>query len=343
MKERGCWRGDAKEGEEERRTGCLVGAFQQDFRRAEAPRAGAVGAARRPGVVFRVSRCGEDSGGGVELGAVVGAARAGGAVGALALGQAKVHQHPAPAADVVQEVRRLDVAVQDAVGVHGGQGGEQRAEVHPHVRHGEVAEVLAEVDVAEVRQHRDHLVLVPEGGDERADGVAAAQVVEQLELVLDPVRRRGDVDLLDRHVLRASSRGERTGGRGRGVARSPLLEGRGGPFRHVARLEVPVVVVGVVVEVLRLVHRREGAFADAVDEAEACGDAFEGVGELLNVLGDGFVGAGFGRGVGEVGVLLALRRILVASGQVRLGGGVVLGFLVEVDDERVHFVVIHDS
>jgi hypothetical protein len=60
--------------------------------------------------------------------------------------------------NIIQEVRRLDIAMQNLMLMHGGKGGEQRAEIHLHIRHGEVAEVLAEVDMTKVGQHGDNLV-----------------------------------------------------------------------------------------------------------------------------------------------------------------------------------------
>lgn len=154
--------------------GRLRRAFEQDFGRAEAAGAGAVGAARGPRVVL-----GEGGdGGGVLCGVGVfdlGAApRRGlgadavGRVGALALGEAEVDEHALLAVDVVEEVGGLDVAVDDAGFVHGFEGGEERGQVGLHVARVHAAEVLTEVLVLVVGKDGDDLVLVAEGGDEGA-------------------------------------------------------------------------------------------------------------------------------------------------------------------------------
>ena len=56
----------------------------------------------------------------------------------------------------------------------------------------------------EMGQHSYHLILMSESGDERTDGLAAFQVVEQFELILYPYRAACNIDLLDSDVSRVS-------------------------------------------------------------------------------------------------------------------------------------------
>ena len=112
------------------RTGRLIRAFEEDFWRAEAPCAGAVGTPRGTRVVLGVARCGRLGERAVclDLGAArgrTGAADAREAVGAFALGEAEVHEDASPAVDVVEEVCGLDVSVEDAMLVHGCQRREE--------------------------------------------------------------------------------------------------------------------------------------------------------------------------------------------------------------------------
>ena len=51
--------------------------------------------------------------------------------------------------------------------------------------------------MCKVGEHRGDLVVVSEGGYERADRVGIAEVVEKFELVEDTARTAGDVYLLD--------------------------------------------------------------------------------------------------------------------------------------------------
>lgn len=85
------------------------------------------------------------------------------------------------------------------------EGGEQAAEVDGHVRDLHLAEVIAEVLVAEVGQYSDDLIRGPEGCDQGADGGTVSQVVEKLELVEDAVGARGDIDLFDGDVSGAAT------------------------------------------------------------------------------------------------------------------------------------------
>lgn len=128
-------------------------------------------------------------------------AEAGLPVGALLFGQAEVDEHAAPLHVVVEEVCGFDVAVEDAGAVDRVQGREEGVEVVAHVRDKEFAVVEAEVEVAEVGEHGDDLVEVTEGGEEGADVGGGAERVEDLEFVLDAVRRGCDVDLLEGDVL----------------------------------------------------------------------------------------------------------------------------------------------
>ena len=166
----------------------LRGALEQDLGGAEAAGAGAVGAARGPGVILGVG------GHGGVLGRVrvfdLQAAPRGrlgadavGSVGALALRKTEVDEHAPLAVDVIQEVGRLDVPVHDAFPVHGVEGGEEGGEVGLHVPGVHPAEVLAEVLVLVVGEDGDDLVLVAEGGNEGAYRAGVAKVVEELELV----------------------------------------------------------------------------------------------------------------------------------------------------------------
>lgn len=96
-------------------------------------------------------------------------ARAPLAVSSLSLGETKIHQDAPAVAVVVQKIGRLDVSVDDAMGVHVGQRSKQRAEVQSHVRDRESAEVFTEVDVLEIGKDGNDLVGVPEGGDKWND------------------------------------------------------------------------------------------------------------------------------------------------------------------------------
>lgn len=60
---------------------------------------------------------------------------------------------------------------------------EEGPEIDANVGNGHLAEVLAEVGVLEVGKDCDNLVGMSVGGDEGADRVAAAEVVEKVQLV----------------------------------------------------------------------------------------------------------------------------------------------------------------
>jgi len=81
---------------------------------------------------------------------------------------------------------------------------EEGPEIDANIRNGHLAEVLAEVGVLEVREDGDDLVGMSVGGDEGADRVAAAEVVEKVQLVEDARGAAGDVDLLYGDELRLS-------------------------------------------------------------------------------------------------------------------------------------------
>ncbi len=155
--------------------GGLRRAFEEHFWGAEATGAGPVGAARGPGVVFRVAGGeagavgllgGEGEGRHVALSSDVAVleADAGLPVRALLFGEAEVDKDAAPFGVVVQEVGGFDVAVQDPGAVDGVKGREEGVEVVAHVGDEEVAVVEAEVEVAEVGQHGYYLVQMSEGG-----------------------------------------------------------------------------------------------------------------------------------------------------------------------------------
>lgn len=190
--------------------GALVGTLEQHLGRPKPARAGAVRAPRGPRVVLRVAvrgpRVGSDAGlhaAFALVGVLLTETRFG--IGAFAFRQPEVDEHAALLVGLVEEVRGLDVAVDDALEMHGGQGLEERAEVDLHLRDRHLTEVLAEVRVPEVGEHGDDLVCRAERRDERTDRVEAAEVVEELQLVEDARGTAGDVDLLDGHVFGTSA------------------------------------------------------------------------------------------------------------------------------------------
>lgn len=239
--------------------GRLLGALEEDLGRAEAARAGAVGAARGPRVLLgeagllarRVQRVEGDG----LLQAVLAdlavlVAEAGLRVRALALREAEVDEHAALLVGVVEEVGGLDVAVDDAPRVHGGEGGEEGAQVDARVVHVHSRVVFPEILVPEVGQDEEDLVGLAEGGDEGAYGGGCSQVVEKLEFVEDAGGRGSDVDLLDGDELRLPAR--RSGrviqvraGRGSERRRRPLA---------IVGVDVPAVDVVVVADIFGLVY-----------------------------------------------------------------------------------------
>lgn len=124
----------------------------------------------------------------------------------LTLCQTKVYQHPLLRRGIIEEVCGFDIAVYDVVGVDCGKGSEQGAEVDGHVRDGHVAEVVAEVMMAEIGEDGDNLVGRAEGGDQGTDSRAVAEVIKELEFVEDAGGRGRDVNLLDCDKLLLSSR-----------------------------------------------------------------------------------------------------------------------------------------
>ena len=179
--------------------GGLLCAFEQHFGGAEAARAGTVGAAGRAVVCFRVR--GRDGRGVVrvlrECARVYGVCDPVLSLGigegtcalvpvcALAFGKSKVNEHAPRVFRFIEEVGRLDVAVQNPAVVDGREGREEAVEVRAHAGDGHAAEVVPEVAVLKVGENSDHLVMMPEGSDEGADRFAAAEVVEQVEFVED--------------------------------------------------------------------------------------------------------------------------------------------------------------
>lgn len=137
----------------------------------------------------------------------------------------------------------------------GGEGGEEGAQVDDHVGHLHVAEVVPEVLVAEVGEDDDDLVRRAEGRDQGADGGAAAQVVEELNLVQDAHRGGRDVDLLDGDELGSSA------GHLARVIAVLALQRRRRPLGGLVLLlvVVPFVLVLVVLEIFGFVNSREGA------------------------------------------------------------------------------------
>lgn len=62
--------------------------------------------------------------------------------------------------------------------MNGSEAGEKGFEVGAHLMHLHVFEVVSKVLVLEVGQDGQDLVMVANGGDERTDGVGAAEVGE---------------------------------------------------------------------------------------------------------------------------------------------------------------------
>lgn len=108
----------------------------------------------------------------------------------------------------------------------------------------------------EKRQDRHNLVQVPESRNERAHGFATAEVMEQLQLILNPKRTTGHVDLLQCHISRLWL-----------VLLSPEAFIHAASFRwqlptrktpKVLLKHVPIVDIVIIEEILGLVHRRKG-------------------------------------------------------------------------------------
>jgi hypothetical protein len=78
-----------------------------------------------------------------------------------------------------------------------------------HIGDHECAILNAKVGMGKERQDSHNLVLVPESCDQRAHGPAPPKVMEQLQLVLDPQRTAGNVDLLQCNISRFSPFGDR--------------------------------------------------------------------------------------------------------------------------------------
>lgn len=106
-------------------------------------------------------------------------------LGAFPLRKAEINQNTMLRSRIVEEVGRLDVAMQDLVVVHAFERAEQGPQVDGHVRHSHVPEVATEVSVAKVRQDGHDLVIVAEGCDKGADRGALAKIIQQFQLVED--------------------------------------------------------------------------------------------------------------------------------------------------------------
>lgn len=65
-----------------------------------------------------------------------------------------------------------------------------------HVCNHECAVLDTEICMWEVGQHGNHLILVSEGRDERANRPATSKIMQEFELVLDSQRATCDVDFL---------------------------------------------------------------------------------------------------------------------------------------------------
>lgn len=102
---------------------------------------------------------------------------------AFALGETEVNNNATATFRVVEKVCRFDVTVKNILGVHGGEGGEERAEIATDIRALEVAEVFSEILMAEIGKYCYDLVVVTEGCYEGADGIGVLQVVEEFEFV----------------------------------------------------------------------------------------------------------------------------------------------------------------
>lgn len=199
--------------------GGLLCAFEENLGGTEPTCAGAIGPARRAGVVLWVAMVRPTVGHDGLFQALppdvrLFMAEAGFGVLALPLCEAKVHEDTALCGGVVEEVCGLDVAMYDTVLVNSCQRREERAEVDGHVGYGHVPEIVSEIMVAEVGEDGDDLICASKGSDQGADGGAVSQVVKQLELVEDPGGGGGHVDLLDgdkarpRTVLSGGAGGE---------------------------------------------------------------------------------------------------------------------------------------
>jgi hypothetical protein len=124
----------------------------------------------------------------------------------LTLRKTKVDENTAGQGGVVEEVCRLDIAVDNLLRVYCSQRSEETPEIETHLGDFHVTVVVAEVGVLEVGQHSNDLVQATEGGDEWTYRVGVSQVVEQLELVEYAYGTAGDIDLLDGDVV-GSARG----------------------------------------------------------------------------------------------------------------------------------------
>jgi len=124
----------------------------------------------------------------------------------------------------------------------------------PHVSDHEGAILNTEVGVREVGQDGDDLVLVSECGDEGTHGFASPEVMQQLQLVLNPEGAARHVDLLQRDIFGFPAvSGPRPAAV---VTQSPSFRRRSRPFIiFIVLVKVPIIVLVVIIkQVFRLVH-----------------------------------------------------------------------------------------
>lgn len=108
----------------------------------------------------------------------------------------------------------------------------------------------------EKRQYCHNLIQVPESRNERTHGFATTKIMEQLQLILDPKRTAGHVNLLQCHI-----------------SRWPLVWITPGTFIHAASFRwqlpirrnikvllehIPIVDIAMIEEILGLVYRGKG-------------------------------------------------------------------------------------
>jgi hypothetical protein len=117
----------------------------------------------------------------------------------IAFSKTKVDKHTIPTLVVEQEVCGLDIAMDNTAGVKVFQASKETGHIlldlgriHEPVK---VTEVVSLV----IGQNNDNLVFVTESSNERRHVPAAAEVLENGELILDPRWRTGDQNLLECH------------------------------------------------------------------------------------------------------------------------------------------------
>ena len=97
--------------------------------------------------------------------------------------------------------------------------------------------MYSEVLVSEMRQYSDDLVLMSESGDQRANSLAASQVVEKFKFILNPHWATRDVYFLDGNIDRPTLRvlvlTVDNGSRRWRIVMFPPFERRRRPFRSI--------------------------------------------------------------------------------------------------------------